>query len=79
MREFREETGITVNDKNRFEMLPPLVHTPRSPRLPYCFQVHLAGDEFNNRTAHDDEIDSVECFEFTSVLIKLEQVETFDK
>jgi 8-oxo-dGTP pyrophosphatase MutT (NUDIX family) len=71
MREFREETGITVNDMNRFEMLPPLVHTPRSPCLPYYFQVHLTRDEFNSRAAHDNEIHSVECFEFKDILKKI--------
>jgi 8-oxo-dGTP pyrophosphatase MutT (NUDIX family) len=71
MREFKEETGITISDKNRFEMLPPLVHMARSPRMPYYFQVHLSGNEFNNRAAHDNEIHSVECFEFTEVLKKI--------
>lgn len=77
IREFKEETGITITDKDRFEMLPPLVHMPRSPRLPYFFQVHLSEDEFNNRTAHDDEIDSVECFEFIEVLRKIIRGEIF--
>jgi 8-oxo-dGTP pyrophosphatase MutT (NUDIX family) len=71
MREFREETGIGINDKNRFEMLSPLVHMVRSPLLPYYFQVHLSRDEFNSRVAHDREIDSVECFEFEEVLRKM--------
>lgn len=77
MREFKEETGITINDKNRFEMLPPLVHMPRSPRLPYYFQVHLSEDEFNDRAMHDNEIDSVECFEFTDILKKIIKGEIF--
>ena len=77
MREFREETGITINDMNRFEMLPPLVHMPRSPRLPYFFQVHLSDDEFNGRATHDSEIDSVECFEFTDILKKIIKGEIF--
>jgi ADP-ribose pyrophosphatase len=77
MREFREETGITINDKIRFQMLPPLVHIMRSPLLPYFFQVHLSEDEFNNRAAHDDEIDSVERFEFNEVLRKIIKGEIF--
>ena len=77
MREFKEETGITISDKNRFEMLPPLVHMPRSPRLPYYFHVHLSEDEFNERAMHDDEIASVECFEFTEVLRKIIEGEIF--
>ena len=77
MREFKEETGITINDNNRFQMLPPLVHTVRSPLLPYFFQVHLSEDEFNNRAAHDDEIASVERFEFDKVLNKIIKGEIF--
>lgn len=77
MREFKEETGIAISDKNRFEMLPPLVHMPRSPRLPYYFQVHLCENEFNERTAHDDEINSVECFEFADILKKIIKGEIF--
>jgi 8-oxo-dGTP pyrophosphatase MutT (NUDIX family) len=77
MREFKEETGITINNKDRFEMLPPLVHMLRSPGLPYYFQVHLSEDEFNNRTAHDNEIESVECFEFEEVLRKIIKGEIF--
>ena len=77
MREFKEETGISLNDKNRFEMLPPLVHMPRSPRLPYYFQVHLSEDEFNTRTTHDKEIHSVECFEFKKVLRKIIEGEIY--
>jgi 8-oxo-dGTP pyrophosphatase MutT (NUDIX family) len=77
MREFKEETGITINDKNRFEMLPPLVHMPRSPRLPYYFKVHLSEDEFNNRAAHDNEINSVEYFEYTDILRKIIKGEIF--
>jgi 8-oxo-dGTP pyrophosphatase MutT (NUDIX family) len=71
MREFKEETGITISNKNRFEMLSPLVHMARSPRLPYYFQVHLTGDEFKDRAAHDNEIHSVECFEFKVILNKI--------
>ncbi len=77
VREFKEETGITISDMNRFEMLPPLVHTPRSPCLPYYFQLHLSRDEFNNRADHDNEIDSVECFEFKVILEKIIKGEIF--
>jgi 8-oxo-dGTP pyrophosphatase MutT (NUDIX family) len=36
-RELQEETGIEIRDTERFEMLPPLVITPRSPCLAYIF------------------------------------------
>jgi 8-oxo-dGTP pyrophosphatase MutT (NUDIX family) len=71
MREFKEETGIPINNKMRFEMVSPLVHIIRSPLLSYFFQLHLSQDEFNNRLAHDSEIASVECFEFDEVLRKI--------
>ncbi len=76
-REFREETGITINNNNRFQMLPPLVHIMRSPLLPYFFQVDLSQDEFKNRAAHDTEIDSVEIFEFEEVLKKIIEGEIY--
>jgi ADP-ribose pyrophosphatase len=71
MREFREETGIRINDKNRFRMLPPLIHTMRSPCLPYYFHVHLTKDEYNSRSAHDEETESVEYLEFSEILKRI--------
>jgi ADP-ribose pyrophosphatase len=71
MREFREETGIRINDKNRFRMLPPLIHMMRSPCLPYYFHVHLTEDEYNSRSAHDEETESVEYLEFSEILKRI--------
>lgn len=67
-RELAEETGIAISDLNRFEMLPPLIHMPRSPILPYIFQIHLTQQEFDLRGVHDHEIVDVECFSFNDLL-----------
>lgn len=71
VREFVEETGIEINEPNRFEMLPPLVHTPRSPCLPYIFQIHLSQQEYDQRAFHDGEIVGVECLKFNDVQNKI--------
>jgi 8-oxo-dGTP pyrophosphatase MutT (NUDIX family) len=77
VREFREETGIVVSDLSRFEVLPPLAHTARSPILPYTFQIHLSGQEFDSRMDHDDEIVEVKCFSYEEVLRKIEEGEFY--
>lgn len=76
-RELAEETGIVVVDMNRFEMLPPLIHMPRSPILPYIFQVHLSVHEFSQRKLHDREIESVECFSFDEIVRKINEGEIY--
>lgn len=76
-RELAEETGILVSDLNRFNILPPLIHMPRSPILPYIFQVHLAQQEYDLRKDHDHEITGVECFSFNEILQKIERGEIY--
>lgn len=76
-REMAEETGIVVTDLNRFNMLPPLIHMPRSPILPYIFQVHLSEHEFFQRKPHDLEIESVECFSFDEIVRKIDEGEIY--
>jgi len=59
-RELAEETGIRVNP-DRLIPMPPLSAMPnRIPNLLYVFRVDLTQDEFNQRGAHDDEVDDVE-------------------
>ena len=67
-RELREETGLTVSDLRRFEMLPPLMHMPRSPLMPHVFKVSATGDEFCRRGPHDHEIEKIECIDFGTIL-----------
>ena len=69
-REMAEETGIVISGLNRFQMLPPFIHMPRSPNLPYIFQIHLAKQEYDLRKEHDQEIAGVECFSFDEILRK---------
>ena len=60
-RELAEETGILVDTLARFVPMPPLAAAPnRMPKLLYVFQVSLTHREFDERGAHDDEIDTVE-------------------
>ena len=70
-RELSEETGITIEDLSRFEMLPPLIHMPRSPVLPYIYQIQLTQQEFDLRGVYDHEIASVECFTFDDIFKKI--------
>ncbi|OFZ54378.1 MAG: hypothetical protein A2328_02670 [Bdellovibrionales bacterium RIFOXYB2_FULL_36_6] len=58
-------------------MLPPLIHMPRSPVLPYIFQIHLTQQEFDLRGDHDHEIAGVECFSFNEILQKIERGEIY--
>lgn len=76
-REMAEETGIVVTDLNRFNMLPPLIHMPRSPVLPYIFQINLAQQEYTLRKDHDHEIAGVECFSFDNILKKIAMGEIY--
>ena len=60
-RELAEETGIAVSDMTRFVPMTPLATSPnRMPTLAYVFRVDLTRREFDERGAHDGEIDSVE-------------------
>jgi 8-oxo-dGTP pyrophosphatase MutT (NUDIX family) len=77
VRELAEETGIEIHDLKRFEILSPLVYTVRSPVLSHFFKVHLTGREFDMRKAHDDEIESVECFSFKDILRKIADGEIY--
>jgi 8-oxo-dGTP pyrophosphatase MutT (NUDIX family) len=76
-REFHEETGILISDLNRFQMLPPLIHMPRNPVLPYIFQIHLAQQEYDLRKDHDHEILGVEFFSYNEIFQKIERGEIY--
>ncbi|MBI4620219.1 MAG: NUDIX domain-containing protein [Desulfobacterales bacterium] len=76
-RELSEETGIQILDLNRFNAKAPMVLTTRSPCLSHIFQVHVTQKEFDERTKHDDEVVSVECFSFKEALKKIEKNEIY--
>jgi len=63
LRELGEETGISISDPSRLLPLDTLVVSPnRLPMFPLIFQVDLSKEEFEARSAHDDEVESVASF-----------------
>lgn len=67
-RELGEETGIRINDLQRFKVLPPIAGPPnRNPNLMHIFQIELTKKEFCDRAEHDDEIADVELFDFSEI------------
>lgn len=56
-RELHEETGILIEDLERFEPLSLVSEMPnRSPELLICFQVEIDPEEFAMRGEHEKEI-----------------------
>lgn len=67
-RELAEETGILINDLERFKLSPPISGSPnRNPNLLHIFQIFLSMDEYIDRKSHDKEIESVELFRFEEI------------
>ena len=60
-RELAEESGILISDLSRYVPMPPIAGSPtRMPRLIYVFRVDVSEQEYEERRAHDEEIDSVQ-------------------
>ena len=77
-RELKEETGIKIEQLNRFHLSTPIAISPvRHPVLPWIFEVHISQREFDGREPHDDEICSVECFPFKEIKEKIIQGEIY--
>jgi len=76
-RELAEETGIEISEVERFKKLSPFAIIPRSPLLPYIFQIHISGQEYDRRKKCDDEIESVECLEFKEIVSKIVKNEIY--
>jgi len=73
-RELSEETGILINDLERFKLSPPISGSPnRNPNLLHIFQIVISMSEFKNKKIHDKEIESVELFSFKEVSTLLSQ------
>ncbi|MBM3298685.1 MAG: NUDIX hydrolase [Deltaproteobacteria bacterium] len=70
-RELAEETGIAIEDLDRFKELKPLSVTPRFPCLVHTFQVNLSGREYDSRGDHDHEVTSVELFSLAEIAKKM--------
>lgn len=68
IRELAEETGIKIENQNRFQKIFSIAGSPnRNPELLNVFQVELYSDEINNRNNHDEEIDEVLILHFNEV------------
>ena len=68
LRELGEETGISISDPSRLLPLHTLVVSPnRLPMFPLIYRVDLSHQEFEPRSAHDDEVESVGCFSLDKV------------
>jgi len=71
-RELREETGIRIDQSDRFQIVPSIAICPnRHPVLPWIYQINISKMEFNSRRDYDDEVISVECFLFEEVKKKI--------
>ena len=63
LRELGEETGISISEPSRLLPLDTLVVSPnRLPMFPLIYQVDLCKEEFEARSAHDDEVERVAYF-----------------
>ena len=68
LRELVEETGISISDPSRLLPLNTLVVSPnRLPMFPLIYRVDLSHQEFETRSAHDDEVESVASFSLDKV------------
>ena len=68
LRELGEETGISISAPSRLLPLDTLVVSPnRLPMFPSIYQVDLSHQEFETRSAHDNEVESVGCFSLDKV------------
>ena len=63
LRELGEETGITIPDPSRLIPLATVVVSPnRLPMFPLIYRVDLSHQEFETRSTHDEEVESVASF-----------------
>ena len=68
LRELREETGISITDNSRLVQENTLVISPnRLPMFPSIFSVNISQNEFDKRSMHDDEVESVDCFSMNEI------------
>ena len=73
LRELREETGVSITDISRLIPENTLVVSPnRLPMFPSIYSVHISQNEFDNRSMHDDEVESVDCFSINEIKAMIE-------
>ena len=68
LRELREETGISITDISRLISENTLAVSPnRLPMFPSIYSINVSENEFDNRSMHDDEVESVDCFSINTI------------
>ena len=73
LRELREETGISITDISRLIPENTLVVSPnRLPMFPSICSINVSENEFDNRSMHDDEVESVDCFSMNEIKAMIE-------
>ena len=73
LRELREETGISITDISRLIPESTLVVSPnRLPMFPSIYSINVSENEFDNRSMHDDEVESVDCFSINTIKAMIE-------
>jgi 8-oxo-dGTP pyrophosphatase MutT (NUDIX family) len=77
IRELGEETGIFINEADRFEMETPLIHSLRNPCLPFVYKVSISHSEYECRSGHDHEIAEVAYFKFTDIVDMIKSGEIY--
>ena len=64
-RELREETGVTIEDVDRFHESLPIAPSPnRNPNLLNVVNIDISEEEISCKGLHDSEIESVHLFSF---------------
>ena len=68
LRELGEETGISITEPSRLLPLDTLVVSPnRLPMFPLIYQIDLSHQEFDTRSDHDNEVESIAFFSLDKV------------
>ena len=78
LRELKEETGISMNNKKRIKPMNTLIVSPtRMPMFPNLFSIKITKQEYEHRQSHDDEIEEVGLFSFDEIRQKILSEEIF--
>ena len=68
LRELREETGVSIFDITRLKYEKTLIVSQnRLPMFPSIFSIDVTEIEFDQRSIHDTEVDSVKAFSFNEI------------
>jgi len=68
LRELEEETGISIQNKERLKPMNTLIVSPtRMPMFPNLFSIKITKQEYELRKSHDDEIEEVGLFSLDEI------------